>query len=59
MGQFWSGKRKLNRTAVGFPKEGVGFSNDQKVTIKAPGFKKSSFEFQLGEKKRIAIKLDY
>lgn len=54
-----NGNRKLERTAVGFPKEGVGFSNDQKVTLKAPGYKKSKFELGAGQTKKIVITLDY
>ena len=34
---------KVNRSLIGIPKEGYGFSNNARVTIKAPGFKKSSF----------------
>ena len=51
--------RKVDRSAVGFPKEGVGFSNGQKVTLKAPSFNKSKFALQPGETKKISIKLDY
>lgn len=51
--------RKVDRSAVGFPKEGVGFSNDQKVTLKAPSYAKSKFTLKAGEEKKIVIRLDY
>ncbi|MBI2066779.1 MAG: DUF2141 domain-containing protein [Deltaproteobacteria bacterium] len=51
--------RKVDRTGLGFPKEGVGFSNDQKVTLKAPSFKKSKFDLVAGETKKIIIRLEY
>ena len=54
-----NGNRQVDRSAVGFPKEGVGFSNEQKVTLKAPGFDKSKFSLSPGENKGIVIRLDY
>ena len=54
-----NGNRKMDRTTTGFPKEGVGFSNDQRVTLKAPGYQESKFYLSPGEKKRIKIQLDY
>ncbi|MBI2083571.1 MAG: DUF2141 domain-containing protein [Deltaproteobacteria bacterium] len=54
-----NGNRKVDRTGLGFPKEGVGFSNDQKVTLKAPSFKKSKFPLTAGESKKIVIQLEY
>ncbi len=34
---------KCNRSIIGYPVEGFGFSRNAKVFIKAPGFKKVSF----------------
>lgn len=51
--------RKVDRSAVGFPKEGVGFSNGQKVTLKAPSYAKSKFTLMGGEHKVISITLEY
>lgn len=54
-----NGNRKLERSGVGFPKEGVGFSNDQRVTLKAPGYEKSKFTLSSGERRKIIVQLDY
>ncbi len=54
-----NGNRKVNRSFFGFPKEGVGFSNDQKVVMSAPRYDKSKFPLVAGENKTIVIKLDY
>jgi len=51
--------RKVDRSFFGFPKEGVGFSNDQKVVMSAPRYDKSKFPLVAGENKIIVIKLDY
>ena len=51
--------RKVDRGFFGFPKEGVGFSNDQKVVMSAPRYDKSKFPLVAGENKTIVIKLDY
>lgn len=51
--------RKVDRSFFGFPKEGVGFSNDQKVVMSAPRYDKSKFPLVAGENKIIIIKLDY
>jgi len=48
---------KVNRSLIRIPKEGYGFSNNTRVTIKAPGFKKSSFQIS-GDRDEI-IKLKY
>ena len=34
---------KCNRSIIGYPVEGFGFSRDARVFVKAPGFKKASF----------------
>ncbi len=54
-----NGNRKVDRSFFGFPKEGVGFSNDQKVVMSAPRYDKSKFPLVAGENKTIVIKLDY
>ena len=54
-----NGNRKMDRSALGFPKEGVGFSNDQKVVLSSPKFEKSKFTVVEGEKKEIVVQLDY
>jgi uncharacterized protein (DUF2141 family) len=51
--------RKVDRGFFGLPKEGVGFSNDQKVVMSAPRYDKSKFPLVAGENKTIVIKLDY
>lgn len=51
--------KKLERTGFGFPKEGVGFSNGQKVKMSAPKFEKSKFSVANGEHKKMVIQLDY
>ena len=54
-----NGNRRLERSMLGFPEEGVGFSNDQKVKLSAPKFKKSKFKLSEGKNKKIVINLDY
>ncbi len=54
-----NGNRKVDRSFFGFPKEGVGFSNDQKVVMSAPRYDKSKFPLVAGEKKTVIIKLEY
>ncbi len=54
-----NGNRKVDRGFFGFPKEGVGFSNDQKVVMSAPRYDKSKSPLVAGENKSIVIKLDY
>ena len=44
---------------MGFPREGVAFSNGQKVTLRAPRFKKSKIKLAESETKRISIPMDY
>lgn len=51
--------RKVDRGFFGFPKEGVGFSNDQKVVMSAPRYDKPKFPLVAGKNKIIVIKLDY
>lgn len=51
--------RILDRSVMGFPEEGVGFSNDQRVVLGAPAFQESKFSFTAAEKKSITITLDY
>jgi len=54
-----SGNRKVDRSTLGFPKEGVGFSNKQRVKLSAPKFRKSKFPFSNGENEKLVIQLDY
>lgn len=54
-----NGNRQLERSGLGFPKEGVAFSNDQKVKLSAPKFKKCQFPLAAGEHKKIAVQLEY
>ena len=54
-----NGNRRLERNFMGFPQEGVGFSNDQKVVLSAPSFEKSKFTLSQEENKKNTIKLDY
>jgi len=52
-----NGNRKLERSTLGFPKEGVSFSNNRKVKLSAPKFKKC--KFLLEADKEIITQLDY
>ena len=54
-----NGDRKMARTALGFPKEGVGFSNGQKVKLSAPDYEDCKFDLAEGEDKKIVIQIDY
>lgn len=54
-----NGDRLLDRTTLGYPLEGVGFSNDCRVEILAPGFKKCKFSLSANEKKSLVIKMEY
>jgi len=54
-----NGTRRLERNVFGFPREGVGFSNEQKVKLSAPKFKKAKFELSEAKDKLIVIQLDY
>ena len=54
-----NGNRTLERSTLGFPKEGVGFSNDQKVTLSAPSFNASKFTLSKAEDLQVVVALDY
>ena len=54
-----NGNRLVDRSRMGFPKEGVGFSNNQKVTLRAPRFDNAKMLLSAGENKKIVIQLDY
>ena len=54
-----NGNRKVDRSLIGFPKEGVGFSNDQKVKLSAPDYDDCKFDLHEGEQKNIVVTLDY
>ena len=49
----------MDKTTLGFPTEGVGFSNDCKVKLSAPKYDKCKFPLAKGERKKIVIQLDY
>ena len=40
---------KVDRNLLGIPTEGVGFSNDAPIHLKAPSFKSAAFEYVEGE----------
>ena len=54
-----NGNRTLERSGMGAPREGVGFSNDQKFSFYMPRFDKSKFPLALGDTKDIIIKMNY
>ena len=54
-----NGNRQVDRSLLGFPKEGVGFSNNCRVYLSAPKFKNCKFTLAEGEKKKITIRLEY
>ncbi len=39
----WNDNHKVDRQALGIPKEGIAFSNDAPLGLKGPSFKKASF----------------
>ena len=49
----------LETGAYGFPEEGVGFSNNQKVVMGAPSFTASKFSISKPEPMKMTIQLDY
>ena len=54
-----NGNRLVDRSTLGFPKEGVGFSNNQKVVLSSPSFKKCQFTLTAGERKKLSVQLGY
>lgn len=54
-----NGNRKLETSFLGFPREGVGFSNGQKVVMSAPKYTKAAFMLAEGEDQHITIVMDY
>ena len=54
-----NGNRTLERSTLGFPKEGVGFSNGQTVKLSAPSFRASKLALSKAEDMKIVITLDY
>ena len=54
-----NGNRTLERSGMGAPREGVGFSNDQKFSFYMPRFDKSKFPLALGDTKEIIIEMNY
>ena len=47
---------EVDRNVLGIPKEGVGFSNDAPIRLKAPSFAEASFEYA-GEGMTLRVKL--
>jgi uncharacterized protein (DUF2141 family) len=54
-----NGNGKLDRNAVGFPTEGIGFSNEAKITLGPPAFTEAAFDFDGKTDKAIAFSLAY
>ncbi|MDP6433747.1 MAG: DUF2141 domain-containing protein, partial [Candidatus Scalindua sp.] len=54
-----NGNRTLERSGMGAPREGVGFSNEQKFSFYMPRFDKSKFPLALGDTKEIIIEMNY
>lgn len=53
------GARRVEKTESGFPKEGVGFSNNQTMVLRAPRFSEAKFLLSEGKKEVVLIRLDY
>jgi uncharacterized protein (DUF2141 family) len=49
---------QVNVNSLGIPKEGIGFSNNPKILMGAPSFKKAAFDFS-PEEQTIAITMKY
>ena len=49
---------QISVNALGIPKEGIGFSNNPKILIGAPSFKKTAFDFTTVDQ-TIAITMKY
>ena len=54
-----NGNGKLDTNAVGFPTEGVGFSNEAKVRSGPPSFAEAAFDFDGKADKAIAFSVTY
>jgi uncharacterized protein (DUF2141 family) len=53
-----NGDDELEKNIFGFPKEGLGFSNDASISFGPPSFSKASFP--MGKKnKTITVKISY
>lgn len=52
-----NGNRTLEQSTLGFPEEGVGFSNGQRVQFSAPKFSNAKFAFT--QPQQLVIPLDY
>jgi uncharacterized protein (DUF2141 family) len=50
--------QKVNRNVLGIPTEGVGFSNDAPIHLKAPSFRQAAFDYSGGDEP-IRVKLRY
>ena len=53
-----NGNRVLEQSTLGFPKEGVGFSNGQRVTFSAPKFSHAKFPLTAPQQ-HLVIPLEY
>ena len=54
-----NGNRNLDVDSYGFPQEGVGFSNNQKIVMSAPAFSASKFSVSEAGNMKLTIQLDY
>lgn len=54
-----NGNRRLEVGPLGFPKEAVGFSNNQKVILSAPSFSASKFSVSQAGVMKMTIQIDY
>ena len=52
-------RRALKRGPLGIPLEGVGFSNDAKISLEPPRFKDAAFDFDPASPLAVRIKLRY
>lgn len=51
--------QKMNKNALGLPKEGYGFSNNVMGAFGPPSWKRASFRYNAGEKKEVSIRARY
>ena len=53
-----NGNGKMDKTIIGLPKEGFGFSRDAKLRFGPPSFSKAAFPMN-GSKKTITLRMQY
>lgn len=51
--------QKMNKNALGLPKEGYGFSNNVMGAFGPPSWKRASFRYQAGDTRNLSIKTRY